>query len=123
MALTVAGRGVTSVIAGTVVWAVGKVVADVAGTITATSGLGDDDKGLAAGLLSTSQQLGAAFGLGVVAAVVSARTDALGGAAAGSQALLDGLRWGLLACVAFVALALTIVLAGLRHWQRGAEIR
>lgn len=43
----------------TVVWAVGKVVADVAGTITVTSGLGEDRKGLAAGLLSTAQQLGA----------------------------------------------------------------
>jgi EmrB/QacA subfamily drug resistance transporter len=121
MALTLAGRGIASVIAGTVVWATGKVFADVAGTITATSGLGEDRKGLAAGLLSTSQQLGAACGLGVVAAVVAARTDALGGATAGAQALVEAFQWGLLACVAFVALALTIVLAGLRHWHRTQE--
>jgi EmrB/QacA subfamily drug resistance transporter len=121
MALTLAGRGIASVIAGTVVWATGKVVADVAGTIIATSGLGEDRTGLAAGLLSTSQQLGAACGLGLVAAVVAARTDALGGAAAGSQALVEALQWGLLAGVAFVALALVIVLAGLRRWHRSQE--
>jgi EmrB/QacA subfamily drug resistance transporter len=115
MALSLAGRGLASVIAGTVVWATGKVVADVAGTITATSGLGQDRKGLAAGLLSTAQQLGAAGGLGVVAAVVAARTDALGGTATGSPAPVDALRWGLLAGVVFVALALAIVLVGVRR--------
>jgi MFS family permease len=118
MALAVAGRGLATVIAGTVVWATGKVVADVAGTITATSGLGEDRRGLAAGLLSASQQLGAACGLGVVAAVVAARADALGGHAAGPGAAVAALRWGLLACVAFVALALAVVLVGLRGRHR-----
>jgi EmrB/QacA subfamily drug resistance transporter len=115
MAFALTGHGVTKVIAATVVWAVGKVIADVAGTITATSGLGEDRKGLAAGLLSTAQQLGAACGLGVVAAVVAARGDALGGSAAGPPALIEALRWGLLAAVAFVALALVVVVAGLRR--------
>jgi len=105
----------------TVVWGTGKVVADVAGTITATSGLGEDRKGLAAGLVSTSQQLGAATRLGVVAAVVSARTGALGGPAAGSPAMVDGLRWGLLACVAFVVLSLIIVLPGLWDGHQSQE--
>jgi EmrB/QacA subfamily drug resistance transporter len=114
MAVSLAGRGLASVIAGTVVWATGKVVADVAGTITATSGLGHGRAGLAAGLLSTAQQLGAAGGLGVVAAVVAARTDALGGTATGAQAPVQALQWGLLAGVAFVALAMAIVLVGLR---------
>jgi MFS family permease len=115
MALTLAGHGLASVIVATVVWAIGKVVADVAGTITATSGLGQDRRGLATGLLSTAQQLGAAGGLGVVAAVVAARTDALGGNATGSQAPVDALQWGLLTGVVFVALALAIVLVGLRR--------
>ena len=120
MALALAGRGVASVIAATVVWATGKVVADVAGTITATSGLDEDRKGLAAGLLSTSQQLGAACGLGVVAAVVAARSDAVGGAT-GSQPPVEALQWGLLAGVAFVALALSIVLVGLRRRRPGPD--
>ena len=118
MALALAGRGVASVIAATVVWATGKVVADVAGIITATSGLDEDRKGLAAGLLSTSQQLGAACGLRVVAAVVAARSDAVGGAT-GSQPPVEALQWGLLASVAFVALALSIVLVGLRRRRPG----
>ena len=104
MARTLAGHGLASVIAATVIWAAGKVIADVAGTITATSGLGQDRTGLAAGLLSTAQQLGAAGGLGVVAPVVAARTDALGGTATGSQAPVQALQWGLLAGVVLVAL-------------------
>jgi nitrate/nitrite transporter NarK len=75
----------------------------------------------AAGLLTTSQQLGAAGGLGVVAAVAAARTDGLGGAPAGTQALVQALQWGLRAGLAFVALALTIVLAGLRRRHRSQE--
>jgi MFS family permease len=121
MALSLAGHGLASVIAATVLWATGKVIADVAGTITATSGLGQDRKGLAAGLLSTAQQLDAACGLGVVAAVVAARTDALSGATTGSQAPVEALQWGLLAGVAFVALALAIVLAGLRRRHPSQE--
>jgi len=57
----------------------------------------------------------------VVAAVVSARTGALGGPAAGSPAMVDGLRWGLLACVAFVVLSLIIVLPGLWDGHQSQE--
>jgi Na+/melibiose symporter-like transporter len=121
MALTLAGRGVANVIAATVPWAVGKVVADVAGTITATSGLGEDRKGLAAGLLSTSQQLGAACGLGVVAAVVAARTDGPDHGTTGSSVPVEALQSGLLAGVAFVTLALAVVLAGLPRRRGGPE--
>jgi len=45
----------------------------------------------------------------VVATVVAAATAALGGEATGSQALVGGLRLGLLACVGFAVLALPVV--------------
>ena len=76
---------------------------------------GRGPEGAGAGLLSTSQQLGAACGLGVVAAVVAARTTTLDRGSVGSQAPVEALQWGLLTGVAFVALALAIVLAGLRR--------
>jgi MFS family permease len=99
------GGGIAGVVVGSVVWASGKVVADVAGTVIATSGLGTERTGLAAGLLTTSQQLGSALGLGVVAAVVAASTGPL----------VAGLRAGLLTCAAFVAAALAVMLPGPGH--------
>ena len=74
---------------------------------------GTDERGLAAGLLNTSIQLGNAWGLGVVATVVAAASAALAGDAGGSEALVGGLRWGLYACVGFAVLALPVVLTGL----------
>ena len=82
-------------------------------TIAGSGGAGEDDRGLAAGLLNTSIQLGNAWGLGVVATVVAAVTTALGGEAVGTEALVGGLRWGLLACAGFAIMALPIVLLGL----------
>jgi len=118
MALMLAGGGLAVVIAGKVIQAIGKVVANVAMTIGAMSGLGQDQKGLAAGLLTTSGQLGAAWGLGAAAAVVAVRTGAPGGEGARPEALVAGLRAGLLFGVAFVALALLVVVAGLRGRER-----
>lgn len=96
--------------AASVVWAVGKVLADVAITITATSGVGEDHKGLAAGLVTTSQEVGRAMGLGVITAVASARTGALGGAQGDLAPLLAGFRLGLRTGVAFLGAALLVVL-------------
>ena len=83
-------------------------------TIAGSGGAGEDESGLAAGLLNTSIQLGNAWGLGVVATVVAAVATALGGEALGTEALVGGLRWGVLACAGFAVLALPIVLFGLR---------
>jgi hypothetical protein len=52
--------------------------------------------------------------LGIVATVIAAATAALGGEAGGAEALVGGLRWGVLACVGFAVLALPIVMFGLR---------
>ena len=49
----------------------------------------------------------------MVATVVAAVATALGGEAVGTEALVGGLRWGLLACAGFAIMALPIVLLGL----------
>jgi hypothetical protein len=90
-------------------------------TIVGSGSAGEEERGLAAGLLNTSMQLGNAWGLGVVATVVAAVTTALGGEAAGPEALVGGLRWGLLACVGFAVLALPVVLMGLPKNQSSDE--
>jgi EmrB/QacA subfamily drug resistance transporter len=104
----------TVVLVGSVVAEAGLMFANVSLTIAATGGVDEGKRGLAAGLLNTSVQLGNAWGLGLIAAVVAAATVALGGEAAGAEAAVDGLRWGMLATVAFAALALPLVLVFMR---------
>jgi EmrB/QacA subfamily drug resistance transporter len=106
------GGALPFVISGMVVGEVGFTLSIVPLEIAASGGAGEDRRGLAAGLLNTSMQLGSASGLAVVATVVAAVSPALGGEAADPEALVGGLRWGLLACVGFVVMALPIVLWG-----------
>ena len=86
--------GLLFIISGMVVGEVGFMLSNVPLTIAGSGGAGEDDSGLAAGLLNTSIQLGNAWGLGVVATVVAAVATALGGDAVGSEALVGGLRGG-----------------------------
>jgi MFS family permease len=105
------GGGLVFVLLGMVVGEIGFMFSNVPLTIAGSGGTGE--RGLDAGLLNTSIQLGNAWGLGVVATVVAAASVALGGEAGGSEALVGGLRWGLTACVGFAMLALPVVLKGL----------
>ena len=98
--------GLAYVLCGMVAGECGFMLSNVPLTIAATGGGGE--KGLASGLMNTSIQLGNAFGLAAVATVAAS-----GGAEAGED-LVGGLRWGLLVCAGFVALALPVVLLGLR---------
>jgi predicted MFS family arabinose efflux permease len=106
------GGGLVFVLCGMVIGEGGFMLSNVPLTIVG-SGSAGEERGLAAGLLNTSMQLGNAWGLGVVATVVAATSVALGGEAGGSEALVGGLRWGLYACVGFAVLALPVVLRGL----------
>ena len=107
------GGGLIFVLLGMVIGEGGFMLSNVPLTIVGSGSAGEDERGLAAGLLNTSIQLGSAWGLGVVATLVAAASAALGGEAGGSEALVGGLRWGLYACVGFAVLALPIVLTGL----------
>jgi MFS family permease len=113
MTLMSVGGGLAFVLLGMVIGEGGFMLSNVPLTIVGSGSAGEDERGLAAGLLNTSMQLGNAWGLGVVATVVAAASVALGGEAGGSGALVGGLRWGLYACVGFAVLALPVVLMGL----------
>jgi len=114
MARMSADGGLPFVLSGMVIGEVGFMLAEVPLTIAATTGVGEDRRGLAAGVLNTSIQLGNALGLGVIAAVAAAGTSALGGYDAGPEALVGGLRWALLAGTGFVAASLLFVLSAPR---------
>jgi EmrB/QacA subfamily drug resistance transporter len=107
------GGGLLFVLLGMVIGEGGFMLSNVPLTIVGSGSAGEDERGLAAGLLNTSIQLGSAWGLGVVATVVAAASAALGGEAGGPEVLVGGLRWGLYACVGFAVVALPIVLMGL----------
>ena len=105
--------GLTFVLCGMVVGESGFMLSNVPLTIAATGGVGEDERGLASGLMNTSIQLGNAFGLAAVATVATAVTSSK--VAGGGDALLGGLEWGLFLCVGIVVIALPVVLLGLRN--------
>ena len=75
-------------------------------TTAANAGVPADKAGLAAGLLSASQQLGMALGLAVLSAIATARTHHLLAAhAARPDALTSGYQRALLVCSIFVLAA------------------
>jgi EmrB/QacA subfamily drug resistance transporter len=100
------GSYVSDVLPGLIVMAVGlgSVIAGV--TTAATTGVPGEDAGLAAGLLSASQQLGIALGLAIFSAIATARThDLLMHHVAKPLALDSGYQRALIACSGFIAIA------------------
>jgi len=81
-------------------------------TTAANAGVGEDQAGLAAGLLNTGQQLGAALGLAILSAVATAQTSSALEAGHSSllQAATAGYRRALLVGAAFVLAAGAIAL-------------
>jgi MFS family permease len=78
--------------------------------MAATSGVSNEEQGLASGLVQTSFQIGGAVGLAISTAVIEAGTSSSSASAGSAQALLDGFHPALYVslAIALVGLAITI---------------
>jgi predicted MFS family arabinose efflux permease len=104
--IPVHGSYASDVLPGLVTMAVGFGAVFVGVTTAANAGVPPDKAGLAAGLLSTSQQIGMALGLAVLSALATARTHHLLAAhTARPEAMTAGYQRALLVCSMFVLVA------------------
>jgi EmrB/QacA subfamily drug resistance transporter len=108
----VGGSFLVDVLPGMLVLGVGAAFAFMAVILASTTGVPENEAGLASGLVNTSQQMGGALGLAVLAAVAAAYTASL----AGSQtaALNSGYHVAFLVGAGCVVLGAAIAAALLR---------
>ena len=90
-------------------------------TLIATTGLKDEDQGLASGLFNTSQQIGGALGLAVLSTLATSKANAAGGSQL--EATVVGFHWafGASAILMLVACTVMLVLLRKRHVARIEE--
>jgi EmrB/QacA subfamily drug resistance transporter len=116
--LPVDGSYVTNVLPSILLSSLGMGAVFMPLTLVATTGLDDDDQGLASGLFNTSQQIGGALGLAVLSTLAANKTSSAGGSP--MHALVVGFHWAFAAgaIVMVVALAVLIALLRRRHVAR-----
>ncbi|MGY3683140.1 MFS transporter [Streptomyces sp. TE33382] len=113
VALGTSGSWIWLLLVATFIGGVGNMLMIVGFMVTATSGLPDEEQGLATGLATMTQQVGITLGIPVMSAVVTART----GAATGPDAVLSGVSTAIL--VNSVLVLAGSLLAGALLTRRG----
>jgi EmrB/QacA subfamily drug resistance transporter len=115
--VSVGGGFLSDVLGPSLLAAAGLGFAFVTTTIAAVSGVREQEAGLASGLINTSQQIGGALGLAVLATIANSRTDSVMASAGGdpsalANALTEGFQSAFLggAAIALLGLVLTLVL-------------
>jgi len=120
--VSVSGAFASDILGPSLLAGAGLGFAFVPTTIAAVSGVREQESGLASGLINTSQQIGGAFGLALLATIANSRTDDLMAGAGGDptavkEALTAGFQSAFLggAVIAALGVLLTIVLLPSRH--------
>ena len=83
-------------------------------TLIATTGLEDDDQGLASGIFNTSQQIGGALGLAILSSLAASKTANATGVSH-QEALVQGFHVAFLGGAVFMVVALGLFLVMLRQ--------
>jgi len=83
-------------------------------TLIATTGLDNEDQGLASGIFNTSQQIGGALGLAILASLAASKTASATGVSQ-QAALVDGFHVAFAGGALFMVVALASFLALLRR--------
>jgi MFS family permease len=112
--LPVDGTYLADVLPSLVVTSLGMGAVFMPLTLIATTGLKDEDQGLASGLFNTSQQIGGALGLAILSTIAAGRTTNAGGAN-DPAALVTGFHWAFGGAALFVLGGLVAMLVLLRR--------
>jgi predicted MFS family arabinose efflux permease len=112
--LPVDGTYVADVLPSLIVTSLGMGAVFMPLTLIATTGLEDEDQGLASGLFNTSQQIGGALGLAILSTLAASKTASAGGAT-DPEALVTGFHWAFAGGAAFVVAGLVTMLVLLRQ--------
>jgi EmrB/QacA subfamily drug resistance transporter len=113
--VSVGGSYVADVLGPSLLAGLGLGFVFVPQTIAAVAGVRDREAGLASGLINTSQQIGGALGLAILATIANSRTDELaGGSAPSLNALNEGFQSAFLAGAGLAVLGLIAVLTLVR---------
>jgi EmrB/QacA subfamily drug resistance transporter len=112
--LPVDGTYVADVLPSLIVTSLGMGAVFMPLTLIATTGLEDEDQGLASGLFNTSQQIGGALGLAILSTLAASKTTSAGGAT-DPEALVTGFHWAFAGGAAFVVAGLVTMLVLLRR--------
>jgi predicted MFS family arabinose efflux permease len=107
--MPVHGSYATDVLPGMILASLGMGAVFMPLTLIATTGLEDEDQGLASGLFNTSQQIGGALGLAILSTIAASQTHG------GSPAqLVHGFHYAFVGGAVIVMLGLAVMVALLR---------
>jgi EmrB/QacA subfamily drug resistance transporter len=125
--VSVGGGFVSDILGPSLLAAAGLGLAFVPQTIAAVSGVAEREAGLASGLINTSQQVGGALGLAVLATIANTRTDdvlarAGGDPSAVPNALTEGFQSAFLAGAGIAVLGLLATLFLIRGRDSRAHV-
>jgi EmrB/QacA subfamily drug resistance transporter len=125
--VSVGGGFVSDILGPSLLAAAGLGFAFVTTTIAAVSGVREQESGLASGLINTSQQIGGALGLAVLATIANSRTGDLVASGGGARselpnALNEGFQSAFLGGAGIAALGFVLTLVLIRGRDSRAHI-